>query len=305
MGKIAIVTDSNSGITQQQAKELGVYIIPMPVLVEEKIYYEGIDIHRKEFYEKLSEGMNVSTSQPSPNHIIKLWKELLESYEAIVYIPMSSSFSGSCNTAAMISSEFDGRVQVVDNQRLSVTQRQSVLDALEMADKGIVPVEIKEILEEDKGNASIYIAVDTLEYLKKGGRINSTTAAVGTMLKIKPILQVTNEKIESFSKTRTMKKAKKIMIAALNNDMENGFAGRGKEDEFLLQIAHTNMEKEAEALKEELKKAWPGSSIYVDHLPLSLACHIGPGGLGVGCIKKLKIQSFTYEENYLKDVVHL
>ena len=300
MSRIAIVTDSNSGITQSQAEELGVFIIPMPVIVGDEIYYEGIDIDRKQFYEKLSQDINVSTSQPSPADIIQLWSGLFTSYNSIVYIPMSSGLSGSYQTSAMLSNEFDGKVHVVNNQRISVTQRQSVLDALEMVSLGMSALEIKETLEKDKYNSSIYITVDTLDYLKKGGRITPTAAAIGSILKIKPILQIQGEKLDSFAKARTIKSAKKTMINAVKNDIFNRFSDN-KESEILIQIAHTNSEKAAEALRQELQNAFPDYPTYIDHLPLSISCHLGPSALGVGCVKKLKVQSFVHEYKELKE----
>ena len=298
MNKIAIITDSNSGITQEQADKLGVFIIPMPVVVGEEIYYEGVNIGRNQFYEKLSQDINISTSQPSPTDVIQLWNDLLISYDEIVYIPMSSSLSGSYHTSVILSNEFDGKVHVVNNQRISVSQRQSVLDALEMISLGMSALEIKETLEKDKYNSSIYITVDTLDYLKKGGRITPTAAAIGCLLKIKPILQIHGEKLDPFAKARTTNAAKKIMINSINNDILNRFSGKNKENEILLQIAHTNKDKAAEILREELQVAFPEYPIYVDHLPLSIACHLGEGALGVGCIKKLKARSLSMNINH-------
>lgn len=291
MSKVAVITDSNSGITQEQADELGIFVVPMPVIVGEEIYYEGIDMDRKQFYEKLSEDIDVSTSQPSPADVIKLWSDLLVSYESIVYIPMSSGLSGSYQTSAMLANEFEGRVHVVNNQRISVSQRQSVLDALEMIGAGMSALEIRESLEDDKYNSSIYITVDTLDYLKKGGRITPAAAAIGSILRIKPILQIQGEKLDSFAKARTTNNAKKLMINAIKNDILNRFGDNEGEGDILLQIAHTNGDKAAEALREELELIFPDYPIYVDHLPLSISCHLGPGALGVGCIKKLKVKS--------------
>lgn len=290
MSKIAITTDSNSGITQEQAEKLGVFVVPMPVIVGDKVHYEDIDISRAQFYEKLSRNIDVSTSQPSPAHIIKLWKNLLTSYDEIVYIPMSSSLSGSYQTSRIISNEFEGKVHVVNNMKISVTQRQSVLDALEMISVGMSGLEIKETLEEDKNNSSIYITVDTLDYLKKGGRIPPTLATIGSFLKIKPILQIQGENLDSFAKARTRKEAKKIMLNAINNDIINQFSDNSTENEILLQVAHTDEAEAAEILKEELEAVFPEYPIYLDHLPLSIACHLGAGSLGVGCIKKLKVK---------------
>lgn len=216
------------------------------------------------------------------------------SYDGIVYIPMSSRLSGSYQTAVTLSNEFDGKVHVVNNLRISVTQRQSVLDALEMTSKGMSALEIKEALEKDKYNSSIYITVDTLDYLKKGGRITSTVATVGSLLKIKPILQIQGGKVDSFAKARTINAAKKIMVGAIKNDILNRFSSN-KENEVLLHIAHTNKDKEAEILREELQAAFPRYPICIDHLPISIACHLGPGALGIGCTKKLIAGSFSQE----------
>lgn len=295
MRKIAVVTDSNSGITQKQANALRSFVVPMPVIIDDKTYYEGIDIDREHFYRQLSTDCNVSTSQPLPGDIAKLWSNVLTNYDEIIYIPMSSSLSRSYETAVILSNEFDGKVHVVNNQRISVTQRQSVLDALKMASLGMTGLEIKETLEKDKYNSSIYITVDTLKYLKKGGRITSTVATIGTLLKIKPVLQIQGGLLDSFAKARTMNSAKKIMIRQLKDEINNRFHCQGKESEILLQIAHTYEDKEAEILKKELYETFPQHSIYVDHLPLSIACHLGPGALGVGCIKKLKVESQNNE----------
>ena len=299
MGKIAVVTDSNSGITQEQGNDLGIYIVPMPVNIDDKTYYEGIDIDRKLFYEILAQDRNVSTSQPLPGDIYKLWGDLLRAYEEIIYIPMSSSLSKSYETAVQLSHEFDNRVHVVNNQRISVTQRQSVLDALEMVNIDMSGYEIKEALEEDKYNSNIYITVDTLKYLKKGGRITPAVATIGTLLKIKPVLQIEGGLLDSFGKARTVNAAKKIMFNALREDVLNKFGGGQEGNEVLLQIAHTCKDEEAEKLKEELQSIAGGYSIHLDHLPLSIACHVGPGALGVGCIKKLKVESLKPKEKVI------
>lgn len=287
MSKIAIVTDSNSGITQVQAKELGVYVLPMPFTIQDETFYEDINLTQQEFYERLAEGANIATSQPSPDSVLKLWNELLETYEEIVHIPMSSGLSGSCQSAMMLAMDYDGKVQVVNNQRISVTQRQSVLDALQLIKNGKNAKEIKEFLEEDKYNSSIYIMLDTLYYLKKGGRITPAAAALGTILKLKPVLQIQGEKLDAFAKARTTVQGKTIMMTAIKNDIINRFGGLTEEPGVWLQIAHTDNEEAALALKEELSEAFPGYDIYVDHLSLSVACHIGPGSLAIACTKKI------------------
>ena len=284
MSRIAIVTDSNSGITQSQAKELGISVVPMPFMIDGETYYEEITLTRNDFYRKLATDAEISTSQPSPDSITKMWDELLSEYDEIVHIPMSSGLSGSCQTAYMLSQEYDGKVHVVNNQRISVTQRQSVLDAIKLAGQGKTGSEIKDILEEDKFNSSIYIMVDTLKYLKKGGRITPAAAALGTLLKLKPVLQIQGEKLDAFAKARTVNQAKSMMMNAIKNDIEKRF---GAENEMILAIAHSQNEEAAMELKEELQALYPDFPIYVDHLSLSVSCHIGPGSLAIACCKKL------------------
>lgn len=286
MSKIAIITDSNSGITQTQAKELGVFVIPTPFMINDETYFEDISLTKEEFYAKLNEDEPISTSQPSPADTLKLWEEVLQSYDEIVHIPISSGLSGACQTAAMLADDFDGRVQVVNNQRISVTLRQSVLDAIKLAEQGKNAAEIKEILEHDKFNSSIYIMLDTLYYLKKGGRITPAAAAIGTILRLKPVLQIQGEKLDSFAKARTITQAKSIMINAVKSDMENRFGGFSA-DNFYLAIAHTDNEEAAKAFKEEVAKEFPGVPIYIDSLSLSVSCHIGPGSLALACCKRL------------------
>lgn len=288
MVKVAIVTDSNSGITQTQAKELGLYVIPMPFMIDEKEYFEDINLTQKEFYEKLETGSDVITSQPSLEQVMNLWTELLKDYDEIVHIPMSSGLSGSCQSAMMLAEDYDGRVQVVNNQRISVTQRQSAMDAMALAQNGKCAKDIKKILEEDKFNSSIYIMLDTLDYLKKGGRITPAAAAIGTLLKLKPVLQIQGEKLDAFSKARTTTQGKNTMITAIRNDMETRFNGANK-DNIWLQMAYTKDVEAAEKFKAELEEEFPGFDIHMDPLSLSVACHIGPGALAVACCKKMKI----------------
>lgn len=288
MNKVAIVTDSNSGITQMQAKELGIHVIPMPFMIDEKTYFEDINLTQKEFYEKLETGADVVTSQPSPEQVMDMWDELLNDYDEIVHIPMSSGLSGSCQSAMMLAGDYEQKVQVVNNQRISVTQRQSALDAKALAEKGKNASEIKKILEADKFNSSIYIMLDTLFYLKKGGRITPAAAAIGTLLKLKPVLQIQGEKLDAFSKARTSAQGKNTMINAIRNDMESRFGGVNKNNIYL-QIAYTKDLKAAEKFKEELLNEFPGFDIHMDPLSLSVACHIGPGALAVACCKKMHI----------------
>ncbi len=287
MGKIAIVTDSNSGITQEQALEWGITVVGMPFLIDGITYYDGITLSRDSFYGKLAENANISTSQPSPDTIIKLWDKLLKEHDEVLHIPMSSGLSGSCQTAMMLAQDYEGKVFVVDNQRISVTQRQSVLDAIELAKQGKTAAEIQQILVEDKFNSSIYIMVDTLHYLKKGGRLTPAVAAIGTLLRIKPVLQIQGEKLDTFAKARTVNQAKSIMMNAIKADIENRFGGVSKENPIYLQIAHTQNAEAAKVLAEELQEMFPDYPIFIDDLSLSVSCHIGPGSLAIACTKKL------------------
>ncbi len=286
--KIAIVTDSNSGITQNQAKELGVSVIPMPFMINDKTYYEDITLTQEQFYEELQKDANISTSQPSPEEVMNLWNDLLKEYDEIVHIPMSSSLSGSCQTAMMLAEEFEGKVHVVDNQRISVTQYQSVLDAQKMVQKGYTAGEIKKKLEETRADSVIFITVDTLKYLKKGGRITPAAAALGTLLRIKPVLIIEGGKLDAFSKARTAKQAKATMLSALAKEMEVRLGDKDAKHMYL-QIAHTANQEMAEELKKELELLYPQAPIHMDPLSLSVACHIGPGAFAVACTKMLDI----------------
>ena len=285
-GNIAVVTDSNSGITQAEAKKLGIYVLPMPFMINEETFYEDITLTQEEFYNRLSEGASVITSQPTPDSIMGLWDDLLKESEEIVHIPMSSGLSGSCQSAIMLSKEYDNRVQVVNNQRISVTQRQATLDALTLMERGMNAEQIKDFLEADRFNSSIYIMLDTLYYLKKGGRITPAAAALGTILKLKPVLQIQGEKLDAFAKARTVSQGKSIMINAIKNDMENRFGGVNKET-IWLQIAYTYDKEAALKYKEEVQEIFPGFDIHMDPLSLSVACHIGPGALALACSKKI------------------
>ncbi|MBR3608181.1 MAG: DegV family protein [Lachnospiraceae bacterium] len=287
MSKIAIMTDSNSGITQEEAKALGIHVLPMPFLMGEETFFEDINLTQNEFYEKLKGGCSISTSQPSPESVLTMFDTLLREYDEVVHIPMSSGLSGSCETAYMLSQDYDGKVQVVNNQRISVTLRQSVMEAMELAQNGKTAVEIKEILEQDKLNSSIYIMLDTLEYLKKGGRITPAAAALGTILKLKPVLTIQGEKLDAFAKARTSSQGKKIMINAIKNDIEQRFGGM---DKVRLQMAYTYDEAAAAQWKEELEQEFKGMEIVANPLSLSVACHIGPGALAVACTKILSAQ---------------
>ena len=288
MSKVAIVTDSNSGITQERGKELGIFVLPMPFFIDGELYLEDITLSQSEFYEKLGADSDISTSQPSPGEVMDLWDKVLEEYDELVCIPMSSGLSSTCATAITLAAEYDGRVQVVDNQRISVTQEQSVLDAMNLREEGKSAAEIKEILEKEKLQASIYITVDTLKYLKKGGRITPAAAALGTLLRLKPVLTIQGEKLDAFAKARTMKQAKSMMISAIQHDLETRWDDKeGKKTH--LEIAHTNCEEAALQLKEELLELFPDTDIHIDPLSLSVACHIGPGALAIAAVKKLQI----------------
>lgn len=285
--KIAIITDSNSGITQAEAKDLGIIVLPMPFMIGEETFFEDITLTQEEFYEKLEGGTDVVTSQPSPESVLDLWKETLKEYDEIVHIPMSSGLSGSCQSALMLSEDFDGKVQVVNNQRISVTQRQSAMDAKMLAERDMNAAQIKEFLENDKFNSSIYIMLDTLYYLKKGGRITPAAAAIGTILKLKPVLTIQGDKLDAFAKARTSTQGKSIMINAIRNDMENRFGGASA-DNIWLEVAYTKDLDAARQFADELLKEFPGFDIVINPLSLSVACHIGPGSLAVACCKKIK-----------------
>ena len=284
MEKIAIVTDSNSGITQEEGRRLGVSVLPMPFYINDVMYLEGITLTQEEFYEKLKNDEAISTSQPSPAEVCGLWDNLLKEYDEVVHIPMSSGLSASCETAMALARE------VVDNQRISVTQRQSVLDALVLREAGRTAAEIKEKLEEEKMESSIYITLETLKYLKKGGRITPAAAAIGTVLNLKPVLQIQGEKLDAYAKVRGKKQAKKVMLKAIREDWEGRFGKYVEAGEMCLQMAYTGNKEEAEEFKEEVQAVFPGADIHMDPLSLSVACHIGHGALAVACSKKVTIK---------------
>ena len=287
MSKVIVVTDSNSGITPDEAKMLGVEVLPMPFYINEQMYYENIDLTQEQFYEKLAAGGDINTSMPLVGDVTDKWDELLKENDEIVYIPMSSGLSSSCETAYMLSQDYDGKVQVVNNQRISVTMRQSVIDAKKLAEEGKNAAEIKQILEAAKFESSIYIMVDTLTYLKKGGRITPAAAALGTLLKLKPVLQIQGEKLDAFAKARTVKQAKSIMIDAMKSDFEKRF-GNPDGSQINLEMAYTHDLAAAEAFKEEVQAAFPNNEIVMNPLSLSVSCHIGPGALAIACSKKIE-----------------
>ena len=285
MKKVAVVTDSNAGIRQKEAKELGIFVLPMPFTIDDQTYYEDINLTHEEFFEKQLNGAEIFTSQPVVGNVKELWDQILKDYDEIVHIPMSSGLSGSCQTAMMLAQEYDNRVFVVDRQRISVTQKYDVIDAQRIADQGKSGQEICDILTENKLNASIYITVNTLDYLKKGGRITPAAALLGGMLKIKPILQIQGEKLDSFAKTRTMARGTKIMKEAIAKDIKERF-----DDDYHnvhICVAYTYDEAPALELKKELEELYPGENIICDPLSLSVSCHIGPHSLAIAICKKI------------------
>ncbi len=292
MSKIAVLTDSNSGITQAEGTELGIYVVPMPFTIDGNDYFEDINLTQDKFYELLGNDADVMTSQPSPDSLMKIWDKLLneDGYDEIVYIPMSSGLSGSCSSAYGLSQEdqYEDKVFVVDNQRISVTQRQSCMDALEMVNAGMSASQIRDKLVEVKFESSIYIMLDTLYYLKKGGRITPAAAALGTLLRLKPVLTIQGEKLDAFAKARTSNQGKTIMINAIKKDIEERFGGVDAHDVHL-EMAYTFDKETAEAFKKEVAEALPGYDIHMDPLSLSVACHIGPGALAVACSRKVHL----------------
>lgn len=288
MSNIAIMTDSNCGIMPDEGRDLGIYVLPMPVIIDGQTYYEGIDITLDEFFKKQTEGADITTSQPSPGDVEAMWTELLKTHDEVLFVPMSGGLSNTCQTALMLSGEdeFAGRVFVVNNRRISVTQAQSVLDAKLLAEEGKTASEIKEILEAEALDASIYIAVDTLEYLKKGGRITAAAAAIGTVLKLKPVLTIQGDKLDSFAKARGLKAAFRIMLNAVKNDISSRFSHLGEDSVLKVGIANTLMEPEKlEMFKDEMKKNFPDMELFYLPLTMSIGTHTGPGTLGIGAVR--------------------
>ncbi len=287
--KIAVVTDSNSGITQAQAKEMGITVLPMPFMIDGETYYEDITLTQEQFYQRLKDNSDISTSQPTPDSIMKLWDELLKEYDQIVHIPMSAGLSGSCATAMMLAGEdeYEGKVFVVDNHRISVTQYQSVKDAMMLADMGMDGAQIKKRLEETAADSVIFVTVDTLKYLKKGGRITPAAAALGTLLRIKPVLIILGEKLDSFAKACTMKQAKTLMMNAIQKELDERLHDSECKDCHLA-IAHSDNEEAALEFKKEVEERFPDADIYLAPLSLSIACHIGPGSLALTATRKME-----------------
>lgn len=285
MSKVAIVTDSNSGITQKRGEELGIYVLPMPFFIDGELYLEDITLSQEQFYEKLGADSEISTSQPSPGDVMDLWDKLLEDYDEIVCIPMSSGLSSTCETALSLAQDYDEKVQVVNNQRISVTQEQSVYDAIKLRDEGKSAAEIRQVLEKEKMQASIYITVDTLKYLKKGGRITPAAAAIGTVLNLKPVLQIQGEELDAFAKVRGWKAAKKTMLNAIEKDLTDRFAD--VKDQMVLGMAYTCSKEEADEWKNEIQTRFPDYELVEGPLSLSIACHIGPGAMAITCMKRV------------------
>lgn len=283
MKKIAVVTDSNSGLSPEQAKALGLYLLPMPFTVNGVEYFEDITLGKAQFFEMLAEDAEIFTSQPALGDVTALWDELLETHDEVVHIPMSSSLSGSCESAMMLAQDYKGKVVVVNNQRISVTQYSNVLQAKQLAEKGYDAKQIKEILEREKLASSIYIMVDTLKYLKKGGRVTPAGAAIGTLLNIKPVLQIQGGKLDAFAKCRGVKLAKKQMQDAMDKDLRERFADAFEAKKVKLFVVHTRNFEQAEGMQKELMEKYPGISVEIAELSLSVSCHIGPGALAIAC----------------------
>lgn len=290
MKKVAIITDSNSGITQMEGKERGIFVLPMPFTMEGCEYFEDISLTQEAFYKRLEDDTDIATSQPSPEAVTKLWDDVLQDYDEIVHIPMSSALSGSCQTAILLAEDYGGKVRVVNNQRISVTQRQSVLDAKRLAEAGKSAADIHDILMETKMDSSIYIMVDTLKYLKKGGRVTPAAAAIGEILRLKPVLQIHGEKLDAFAKARNVKAAKTMMVNAIKKDITENLGripeAKDKQAPWIA-MAHTKNEEEACQWRKELEKEFPGYEIHIDPLSLSVACHIGPGALALTWTKRI------------------
>lgn len=288
MSGIAIMTDTNCGIMPSASGDYGVSVLPMPVIIDGKTYYEGVDITPEEFYKKQASGAVITTSQPSPGDVTAMWDELLSSYDEIVFIPMSSGLSNTCQTALILSQDapYKERVHIVDNHRISVTQAASVLDARILADEGKSGAEIKAILEREALDATIYIAVDTLEYLKKGGRITPAAAAVGSMLRLKPVLTIQGDKLDSFAKARGMKSAFHTMLGAVKKDISARLSALREQGCLKVGLANTPMEPEKlEAFKAEMRENFPDMEFVYFPLTMSIGTHVGPGGIGIGAVR--------------------
>lgn len=285
MKKTGIITDSHSSIDQEKAREMGIMVLPMPFYIGGECYYEGLTLSREEFFQKLDSGAEITTSQPSPEEVMKLWDKALEVYETVLYLPISSGLSGSCETAEILAQEeaYENRVFVVDNGRVSTPMHRAILDALELIDEGYTAAEIKEILEKNKKDMVIYIAVETLEHLKRGGRITPAAAALGAVLNVKPVLKLDVGNLDIFKKCRGFAKAKKTMIEAIKHDIETRFSKQYAEGEVTIMAAASTFEEELRVWVREIEEAFPGMPVLADYLSLGVSCHIGYGGLGIGC----------------------
>lgn len=282
---IGLVTDSHSGIMQEEAERLGIWILPMPFYFDDECYYENVNITREDFFKKIQAGSNVTTSQPSPMSVQDIWDEALEEYEQILYIPISSGISGSYMTAAAMAEEepYEGKVFVVDNGRVATPLHRSVLDALELIRQGYPAEEIRRKLEASRAQMVIYVGVDTMEFLKRGGRVNSTAALLGTLLNIKPVLKFDVGALDVFQKCRGANKMRRCMIEAMRRDLETTFKESYEKGEVSLLAASSADEETTGQWIEEIQAAFPGMEVMCDNLSLGVSCHIGPGGLGIGC----------------------
>lgn len=291
---VAILADTNSGICPEEAEKIGVFVLPMPFYINDELFYEGVNLSQEDFFKKQAEGAKITTSMPLVGDLTDKWDEILKDYDELVYIPMSSGLSSSCSTANLISDDYDGRVQVVDNKRISVTQKLSVYEAKALADKGKSAKEIKDYLEEHSHESTIYIMVDTLEYLKKGGRLTPAVAAIGTLFHIKPVLQIQGDKLDSFAKVRTIKQAKQVMMDQIAKDQAERFHDKeGKE--CVISMAHTMNRKEIEAFRDEALERFPDRQIMIAPLSLSIACHIGPGSIAITSSKSFVKDMLEYD----------
>ena len=279
MSRIAVVTDTNSGITREEAKKLGVFLLPMPIIVDGKEYFEGVTCTYEQFFDMLAAGSDVSTSQPAPEDLTALWDTILQSYDSIVHIPMSSALSGSCGTAKALAADYNGRVCVVDNKRISLSQRESVLDALTLIKKGLTAAEICVQLEETAYNSSIYLAVNTLELLKKSGRVTAAGAALATLLGLKPVLQIQGEKLDAYAKVRGMAAAEKTMLKAIEKDMQTRFAGKLVH----IAVAYSGDIRPALDWRKTVRSYFGDSHIELYKLPISICCHVGAGVKAIAC----------------------
>ncbi len=289
---VAIITDTNSGISQEEADKLGIYLLPMPFSISGTDYLEGVNLSHDEFYEKQLADEDILTSQPSPAQVTDMWDELLNKYDCIVHMPMSSALSASCQTAIMLSNEeeYKNKVYVVDNLRISAMQRQAAIDAKQMVDMGMSPEEVVARLMEARLDTSVYLMVDNLKYLKKGGRITAAAAAIGTLLRIKPVLTIQGGKIEPFAKARTLKQAKEIMLQAMADDMKNKF-GDVDGSKTNLTVVYAKNHEQAREYAKEIQQAFPKvDRVDAEELPFSIITHTGPGVISITASKKLDIE---------------